>query len=299
MASLENFRAFALAAELGSFSAAARKLKKAQSAISTSIANLEIDVGLELFDRSGRSPVLTDAGRALLPNAKGILLGTQEFLAKATSLSEGVEGKLCIALEDSVSIRPLLDVLQKFSVTFPQLTFEVVTVGSSEIAKLLREGGIDLGIMIEQEHYPLGFQFRGVGYSKLVPVCGRHHPLAELSQIRHADLRQYRELLFQTRSQNETPEARDRKSVSVWRVGSLSTLTDLLAAGFGWAEIPYTIAADQIEAGDLVRLPYAFQQSDILEGIDVVWTEQRALGVAGQWMLDQLLDLPQDVWREV
>lgn len=47
-----------------------------------------------------------------------------------------------------------------------------------------------------------------------------------------------------------------------------------------------------------MQLNYAFQQSDILQGVDAVWTEQRALGVAGQWMLNKLLELPQDVWRE-
>lgn len=62
--SLEQFKALLAAAETGSFSAAARRLGKAQSVVSTAIANLEIDLGLELFDRSGRYPVLTEAGAA-------------------------------------------------------------------------------------------------------------------------------------------------------------------------------------------------------------------------------------------
>ena len=78
-------QAFVLAAELGSFSAAARRMGKAQSAISTAIANLEIDAGVELFDRQGRSPVLTEEGKTLLPHAKGILLGNQEFFSAAYS----------------------------------------------------------------------------------------------------------------------------------------------------------------------------------------------------------------------
>ena len=65
--SIEQLEAFAAAAEQGSFSAAGRSLGKAQSAISTQVANLEIDLGVELFDRSGRSPVLTEAGARLLP----------------------------------------------------------------------------------------------------------------------------------------------------------------------------------------------------------------------------------------
>ncbi|MEK6249113.1 MAG: hypothetical protein N2C12_13095, partial [Planctomycetales bacterium] len=59
-----------------------------------------------------------------------------------------------------------------------------------------------------------------------------------------------------------------------------------------------SLVAVRIETGDLVQLNYRFQQSDILYGVDAVWTERRALGVAGQWMLNRLLELPQDVWRE-
>lgn len=59
--SLEHFKALLATAETGSFSAAARRLGKAQSVVSAAIANLEIDLGLALFDRSGRYPVLTEA----------------------------------------------------------------------------------------------------------------------------------------------------------------------------------------------------------------------------------------------
>jgi DNA-binding transcriptional LysR family regulator len=82
MLNLDHLRAFVWAVECGSFSAAARKLGKAQSAVSTAIANLEIDSDVELFDRSKRSPVLTTEGEALLPFARSVLLGSQEFMSK-------------------------------------------------------------------------------------------------------------------------------------------------------------------------------------------------------------------------
>ena len=62
----EALHAFVEAAALGSFSAAARKLRKSQSTVSTAIANLEADLALTLFDRSARQPVLTAAGRKVL-----------------------------------------------------------------------------------------------------------------------------------------------------------------------------------------------------------------------------------------
>jgi DNA-binding transcriptional ArsR family regulator len=71
--SLDAIAAFSTAAELGSFSAAARRLGKSQSTISEAIANLEIDLGVSLFERSGRQPVLTQAGQQLLSHARQLL----------------------------------------------------------------------------------------------------------------------------------------------------------------------------------------------------------------------------------
>ena len=74
----ESLEAFVQAVSLGSFSAAARKLGKSQSTVSEAIARLEIDLGLELFDRSGRQPQLTEAGRTLLGRVEEVL-GDQAF----------------------------------------------------------------------------------------------------------------------------------------------------------------------------------------------------------------------------
>ena len=238
MPNIENFRAFVLAAELGSFSAAARQMGKAQSAVSTAIANLEIDADVQLFDRSARNPVLTEAGAALLPNARGILLGNQEFLARATSMAQGVEGHLCVAIEQGISVKPLLDLLHQFSTAFAHVSLEIITPDPTDMAALLKHGRAELGLMIEQESYPTGFRFRGVGYSRTVPVAAHSHPLADLAQVRHADLRQYRELVPRSRATSETGRPGNRKSPSVWYAESPTLAVELVAQGFGWAELP-------------------------------------------------------------
>lgn len=295
--SIDHYRAFVAAADHGSFSAAARHLGKAQSAISTAIATLEIDMGVTLFDRSTKIPLLTERGQALLPHARGILLGEQELMAKAQSMAEGIEDRLCIALEQGISMIPLHQVLHVFALHYPHVSLELLEPGPNDTAILLKEGRADLGLMIEQEDYPLGFQFRGIGHSRLIPVCRADHPLAGIARVTHRDLRAHRQLIPRSRSLSEVRHLGERKSPDVWFADSPYLILDLLLEGFGWAELPAPVVADQIAAGALTELHYAFQQSDILEGIDVVWTEQRALGTAGQWLRDQILDLPQEVWR--
>ena len=70
---LEQLRHFVAAADAGSFSAAARQVGRAQSAVSTSLGLLEADLGVELFDRSRRNATLTRAGEVLLLEARELL----------------------------------------------------------------------------------------------------------------------------------------------------------------------------------------------------------------------------------
>lgn len=101
MASHEVLLAFVQAATQGSFSAAARKLGKSQSTISAAVASLEIDLDVQLFDRSSRKPGLTPAGHVLLQRAEAILAATSRLEMAASQLSQGIEAKLTVALSDT------------------------------------------------------------------------------------------------------------------------------------------------------------------------------------------------------
>ncbi|WP_299852760.1 LysR family transcriptional regulator [uncultured Roseovarius sp.] len=297
MVNVDALQAFVLSAELGSFSAAARRMGKVQSAVSMTIANLEIDCGVELFDRSRRNPVLTAEGQTLLPHAKGILLGNREFLATANSMAEGIETHVCLSVEQGISLKPLAGILNEFGNAYPQVSLEITTPAPGVSAEQLRLGVTDIGLMAEQEGYPAGFQFRGLAYSKIVPICAPDHPLSDCDQASYRDLRQHRQIVRYKTPIAGTPQRYEKKSAVIWHVEDPNLILDLVKAGFGWAEIPQTIAAKPIESGELISLQYAFQQNDLLEGIDLVWTEQRSLGAAGHWMRDEILKLPQAIWQ--
>ena len=88
--SMDQLRTFIAAAEEGSFSAAGRKLHRAQSVISTTLANLEQQVGFALFDRTGRFPQLTEAGAAMLHQAPDAIDAMEAFKSSATRMSSAV-----------------------------------------------------------------------------------------------------------------------------------------------------------------------------------------------------------------
>jgi len=97
--SLDQLRTYIAAADEGSFSAAGRRLRRAQSVVSQTLANLEGQLGVKLFDRRGRCPVLTDQGRALLADARAVAGGVDLFKARAKCFAGGLEPELSVTVD--------------------------------------------------------------------------------------------------------------------------------------------------------------------------------------------------------
>src|SRR5882762_5962486 len=97
--SLDQLRSFIAAVDEGSFSAAARRLRRAQSAVSELVSNLEDQIGVMLFDRSGRYPKLTSEGAVLLADARGIVAGVDFMKARAKGIAAGLEPELSVVID--------------------------------------------------------------------------------------------------------------------------------------------------------------------------------------------------------
>src|SRR5436189_258500 len=117
--SLDQLRTFIAAADAGSFSAGARQLRRAQSVVSQTLANLEAQVGVKLFDRSRRAPVLTREGVALLAEARAVVGGMDVFKARAKGLSDGLEPELCAVVDVVFPLERLTSAVAAFQEEFP------------------------------------------------------------------------------------------------------------------------------------------------------------------------------------
>jgi DNA-binding transcriptional LysR family regulator len=291
MSNLDQLEAFVAACEQGSFSGAARQLGRAQSAISTAIANLELDTNLVLFDRSTRKPTPTKAAKALLSFAINTLHTHREFVAHASSLDKKVDTRICIAIEQNISYAALIPLFAEFELAYPFVQLQLLDSSSHDIAELIRSNKADIGLMFEQEVYPQGFNFRGCGYSKLLPVCRKDHPLIKHQPITLQHLRSHRQLI--TCDQDLIDLTHERYSISAkkWLIESPYIVLELLNAGIGWAYLHEAVVRDHLDKGDLIKLDIQFIENDTLQGLDIVWTNNRSFGKAGQWLLDRLLDL--------
>src|ERR1700745_4486874 len=116
---LDQLRTFIAPAEQGSFSAAGRKLRRAQSVVSQTLANLEGQLGVNLFDRSARYPRLTEDGRALLQDARAVAAQMDGFKARAKTLREGLEPELSLCVDVMYPMKELIEAAARFRGNFP------------------------------------------------------------------------------------------------------------------------------------------------------------------------------------
>ena len=99
---LERLNQFVTVADCGSMTQAARRLGRAQSAVSMAMGLLEADLGLALFQRVGRSVHLTPAGEVMLQEARTLLNQAQALDLRAQALATGQSAQLCVAIDEAL-----------------------------------------------------------------------------------------------------------------------------------------------------------------------------------------------------
>lgn len=150
----ESLEAFVQTVASGSFSAAARALKKSQSTVSVAVVNLEADLGFALFDRRGRQPQLTEQGRRVLPQVQQILAASERLDALATRLSEGTEPRLSVAVSDFWQTHYHQRLLKQFDQHYPDVELEGIAAEDDDVVELLQTGRAHIGVIRAQPTLP-------------------------------------------------------------------------------------------------------------------------------------------------
>ncbi|ASP74695.1 LysR family transcriptional regulator [Sinorhizobium meliloti] len=280
--SMEQLEAFVAAAEHGSFSAAGRALRKAQSAVSTQVSNLEEDLGLELFSRQGRNPTLTAAGERLLSEARLILDRREHLIGVAASFEAHVEKRLVVAIDELYPEHALGELFAEFAVHFPHVELELLFPMMEDVSRLVLDGKADLGVMWRQEDLPAELGFHTIGWVQLKLVCGRNHPLAN-AVVGWEDLKRHRQIMVTVRTEG-MERHRLRVAAEVWWVESHWVILQILKQGIGWALIPAHILARSPVAQDLAIPTLQFDDGAHPVALELVWHKQRPTGPAATWL---------------
>jgi DNA-binding transcriptional LysR family regulator len=285
---LDQIAVFLAIVETGSFAAAGRKLGRATSAVSYAIANLETQLGLSLFVRAGASkPRLTEAGRAVLSDGRGLAMALDGLIAKARGLTQGLEAEVSLVVDVMLPAKRVVKALEEFRRRFPTvgLRLRVEALGAVTQAILDRDAMFGLSGPLEMTSDLL---VRGpAGAVKLVPVAHPHHPLAGIGKITAALARDHVQLVLTDRS--KLTDGRDLGVVAVnsWRLADLGAKHALLLAGLGWGSMPKPMVADDIKRGRLVRLAID-TWDDVQYRFHTVHRSDMPPGPAASWLMERL-----------
>jgi DNA-binding transcriptional LysR family regulator len=288
--SLDQVRTFIAAAEEGSFSAAGRKLRRAQSVVSQTLANLEQQLGVKLFDRSRRYPRLTDQGQALLNDARAIADGMDWFKARAKTLREGLEPELSLSIDAMYPMSTLTDAVGSFRDAFPYTPLRLyVDVLGAAIEPVL-QGTCQIGVIGMSPVVPDSMRSEPLLDVPMVTVVAPAHPLASYKGvIPKSELQKHVQLVLTDRSKLTQGQSFGVYSQNVWRLADMGAKHAFLRAGFGFGHMPRFIVEDDLVSDTLravrIEMPGV---TNLLMPMHAVYRKDAPPGPAGRWLIQSL-----------
>lgn len=292
---IDQFAVFAAVIEEGSFAAAARRMNRAQSAITYAIKKLEDQSGVELFDRSAYRPVLTEAGIALLPRAQRILAELDQYRLQARQITMGIEHELRLAAHPFVSPHLLAKVLFDFDAKFPSVHLNVWTESKAIALDAMQRRGVDLALIAELASLGAGFEHRLCGDIEIVVAAAPTHPLAQLNggAFPASLLRDHRQLVTFMKIADEDlniMRGYGMDVINVWRVMDFELQRALLLSGAGWGALPRSRIEEDVAAGRLVVLRprgWGNDRQVLKVPFVVVRAANEPSGPAGRWLFER------------
>src|SRR3984893_11285789 len=292
--SLDQLRTFIAAADEGSFSAASRKLLRSQSVVSEAISNLEDQIGVQLFDRSGRYPKLTPAGSAVLGDARSIITGVDLLKARAKGMSAALEPQWSVVIDVFYPIDAITQVAKEFRQKYPGVALRIYVEALGGAIKPVLDGRCSIGVIGSLPVIPDTMTNERLPGIAFLMVAAREHPLASYKgRIPKDVLGKHTQIIL-----TDGPELPGGREFGVmpptpWRLADLFAKHHFLLNGLGWGGMPLHAVRKDLEDGRLSVLPIEDVPPDGLTvSMSAVWQTKSPPGPAGRWFVDRLKQIP-------
>jgi len=250
---LDQLRVLVAVADAGTFSAAARKLGRVQSAVSQAMATFESLVGFKVWDRTESRVALSERGRSILVAARNVLAEVERLREVAKALESGRSERIALCVDALFPARALVTLATALEAAFPALELRVDTDTLASVGARVARRECDVGIA-----GPLAvsdtLERVAVGSVRLVPVAARSHRLAAVrGRIENTAIRDETQIVLSERDGSSSPD-QGVLARQTWRVVDLSTKRELILGGLGWGNLPEPLVREDLKRGDLVRL---------------------------------------------
>ena len=283
----ENIELFVKVLDTGSFSAAARALNRVPSAVSMGIANIEAELGLQLFERTPRKVIPTASALALAPQARIISEQLKQLSKHAYELSLGLESTLKIGVVSDVNNQKLLQSIDKLASKYPLLNIEIITAPQDDILHLLYSEQITICLAGSGQHIKMQEHLQLVSMEVVVATISANHAL--MNQAVHPiyieDLVNVRQIVVAS-SALDIADLRSVIAASYWRTNDLQTAIDMVEIGLGWGNFPYSLVKSHIDAGRLIQIDFKNTYNQLSVPIYLIWLKDKTLPKASRELIE-------------
>lgn len=292
--SLDQLRAFIAAVDEGSFSAGARRLRRAQSAVSELVSNLEAQLGVVLFDRSERYPKLTPAGVQLIADARGVVANVDLLKARAKGISRGIEPELSAVVDVLFPIEAIAESAKEFRDRFPRTPLRLYVEALGGAYQPVLDGRCSLGVVGSLPIAPHSMTLERLQGLHMIMVAAREHPLARFTGvIPKTELAKHVQLVLTDRSELTAGREFGVMSPLTWRLGDLFAKHAFLLKGLGWGGMPAHAVKQDISEGRLVKLAIEdLAEESLILPMSAVYLTANPPGPAGRWLIERLKQCP-------
>lgn len=192
---IKHLQYFIQVTHFKSFTKAAEHLFITQPTISKMIKNLEVELGVELFDRSRKQLTLTDAGQVVLEQAKLIDLAFNNLEREVESLTGLHKGHIRIGLPPIIDSSFFPTIIGRFHKEYPNITYQLVEDGSKKIEEAVENDLLDIGVIVLPTNPELFYSF-SLLEEDINLILSPSHPLAQNSEIDLRELKNEDFILF-------------------------------------------------------------------------------------------------------
>jgi DNA-binding transcriptional LysR family regulator len=291
----ESLKLFRDIAQTRSFSRGAALNSVSQSAASQQVQELELELGIELLDRSTRPLVVTAAGNLYSEFCRDVLRRREEFNVAIDRMKQEVEGTVRVASIYSIGLSEMVQLEQEFGRRLPEARLEVEYLRPEKVYSSVLSDAADLGLV----SYPEPSREITVlpwRQEEMVVAASPYHPLAQaLGSVDLSDLDGVDFIGFD----DDLPIARDierflnTQGIKVnitLHFDNIQMIKEAVAHRVGVSIMPARIMKDEIAQGRLVAIPIA--APELYRPLGIIYRKKKRFYPVAQAFLELLCEKP-------
>ncbi|WP_323753327.1 LysR family transcriptional regulator [Marinobacter sp.] len=281
-----QIKTFLSVVDHGSIAAAARHLNRSRTTVSTVLAALEDELGVELFERSGNQLHLTAIGQSIVTDCRRFDQVAGQIRSRCQHHLSGAESVLRIARDDAIPEVIWRDLLKRLKQKFPQTSLSVYLAPPRELTRLVRNQSVDVAYGLMPELLSEGYQwFRELADVRMLTVAAPDHPLCQLKRVTQDQLVAHTEVTMaymeDAQLVAESPETANYLAFTQYEL-----IRDAVIEGAGWADLPLPLIAEALRKEQLKTINH--RSARWWKVFSALETEQAQGGAVVGWLANEL-----------